>query len=512
VHWLKRVRVIAALIFFFLTGILFLDIWNVVPASWSSGLASMQVLPALLRTLQVVSVVSIGLIFSVVLTLLFGRVYCSTICPLGTFQDLFIHLSRKIDRRKKSKYRKPYTLIHYSLFAAAAALFAMGSPLLLSLFEPFTNFGRIASNMFGLIVISLNNGVSSLLEHAGVLSVYHIPLLRFTVSSLLFAAVFTVFIGYLSYTRGRLFCNLLCPTGALLRLLSRFSIMKIRIDEDACKSCRMCENKCKANCIETETKKIDFSSCVGCFNCFDACPTNGVQYEFAWRSRPKNMLPTDESRRKFFAALLVPAAGMQMLPLTSETKNGYEENRSHPVSPPGSLSVRRFSNLCTACHLCVTACPSQVLTPSLFDYGIGGMLQPKMNYDASYCNYDCVVCSRVCPTGALLPLDLAEKKTVQIGKATFVKNDCIVVTKKADCGACSEHCPTKAVHMIPYERLFLPEVNGDLCIGCGACEHACPVKPNKAIYVTANPLHLKAKKPQEQKPQQAFDSNKDFPF
>jgi ferredoxin len=510
VHWLKRVRILVSLIFFIAACCLFLDIWNVLPSSWSMGFTSIQVLPTLLRTLKILSVVSLGLIFSVVLTLLFGRVYCSTICPLGTLQDIFIHLSRKIDRRKKSKYRKPFTLIHYSLFALTVVLFIIGSPLLLNLFEPFTNFGRIASNVFGFVAISLNNGVSSLLERFGVLSLYHIPLLRFTVSSILFAVVFTAFIGYLSYTQGRLFCNLLCPTGALLRVLSRFSIFQIRIDENACKSCRMCENKCKANCIETKTKKIDFSSCIGCYNCFDVCPTAGIKYEFVWK--PKKITPPNESRRKFFTTLLVPAVGMKMLPQASGEKNGYEENRSHPVSPPGSISVQRFSNLCTACHLCVTACPTQVLTPSLFDYGIAGMLQPKMNYNASYCNYDCVECSHVCPTGALLPLGIAEKKEVQLGKATFVKSDCIVVTKKADCGACSEHCPTKAVHMVPYEHLFLPEVNGDICVGCGACEHACPVKPSKAIYVVANPVHLKAKKPQEQKPQQAFDSSKDFPF
>ncbi len=510
-HWLKRVRIIASLIFFLLTCSLFLDIWYVVPSTWSIGFTSIQVLPALLRTLKILSVVSIGLIFSVVLTLLFGRVYCSTICPLGTFQDLFIHLSRKLDRRKKSKYRKPLTLIHYSLFAVTFILFAVGSPLLLNLFEPFTNFGRVASNVLGFLAVSLNNGVSVLLEQFGVFAVYHIPVLRFMVSSVLFAVVFTAFIGYLSYTQGRLFCNLLCPTGALLSLLSRFSAFKIRIDENTCKSCRMCENKCKASCIETETKKLDFSSCVGCFNCFDACPTSGMKYEFSWRFKNRS-IPTNKSRRKFFATLLVPALGLRMIPGISEKKNNYEENRSHPISPPGSISVQRFSNLCTACHLCVTACPTQVLAPSLFDYGMAGMLQPKMNYNASYCNYDCVECSHVCPTGALLPLNIAEKKETQLGKATFIKTDCIVVTKKADCGACSEHCPTKAVHMVPYEGLFLPEVNDDICIGCGACEHACPVKPDKAIYVVANAVHLKAKKPQEQKPQKVFDSNQDFPF
>ena len=135
-----------------------------------------------------------------------------------------------------------------------------------------------------------------------------------------------------------------------------------------------------------------------------------------------------------------------------------------------------------------------------------------MNYAASYCNFDCVICGHVCPTGAILPLDVENKKHVQIGKAYFNKNDCVVVTKKKDCGACSEHCPTKAVTMVPYGQLVLPDVKEDLCIGCGACEHACPAYPNKAIYVISNSVHLTAKQLQSQKIEKYFNSNKDFPF
>jgi ferredoxin len=136
-----------------------------------------------------------------------------------------------------------------------------------------------------------------------------------------------------------------------------------------------------------------------------------------------------------------------------------------------------------------------------------------MNYDASYCNFDCVLCSQVCPTGAILPLDVSLKKEVQIGRAQFIKDDCIVVSKKKDCGACSEHCPTKAVTMVPYEKkLMVPEVNNEVCVGCGACEHACPVLPNKAIYVSANQIHQKAKKPQSKKAESSFDSSQEFPF
>jgi ferredoxin len=154
-----------------------------------------------------------------------------------------------------------------------------------------------------------------------------------------------------------------------------------------------------------------------------------------------------------------------------------------------------------------------VITPTLLEYGIAGILQPKMNYAANYCNYDCVICGQVCPTGAILPMTVEAKKLVQIGKTHFVKEDCIVVTKKKDCGACSEHCPTKAVKMVPYEgKLMIPEVTDDICIGCGACEHACPVQPRRAIYVSSNPIHLQAQKPKAQKLEKSFDSSQEFPF
>ena len=163
-------------------------------------------------------------------------------------------------------------------------------------------------------------------------------------------------------------------------------------------------------------------------------------------------------------------------------------------------------------HLCISSCPTQVLLPSLFEYGVAGILQPKMDYTASYCNFDCVICGQVCPSGAILPLDTESKKLVQIGRAVFIKEDCVVVEKNKDCGACSEHCPTKAVSMVPYGQLVIPEVNDDLCIGCGACEHACPAHPHRAIYVVGNSVHLTAQKPKSKKIKDSFDSNQDFPF
>jgi len=142
------------------------------------------------------------------------------------------------------------------------------------------------------------------------------------------------------------------------------------------------------------------------------------------------------------------------------------------------------------------------------------MLQPRLDNLAGFCNYDCVICSEVCPTGAILPINAEKKKLTQLGKAKFVKENCIVETEKTDCGACSEHCPTKAVHMIPYQgKLFIPETRDEFCIGCGACEYACPTIPYKAIYVEGNAIHQTAKKNEEKdKPIQKIDYKEEFPF
>jgi ferredoxin len=329
---------------------------------------------------------------------------------------------------------------------------------------------------------------------------------------------FLALVFYLSYNHGRLFCNLLCPAGALLGIISRFSIFKIVIDENNCKECGLCERVCKATCVRSDTKEIDFAACVGCFNCLDGCPTGGMSYRARWKKSSTRLPIINEGRREVLKTSVVPILAL-VLPevsgdgIAEKNHREFDENHKHPISPPGSISVEHFSGRCTACHLCVSSCPTQVLCPSFLDYGIAGIFQPKMNYAASYCNFDCVICGEICPTGAILPLNLISKKQVQIGKAHFVRDDCVVVTKKKDCGACSEHCPTKAVKMVPYEqKLVVPEINDEVCIGCGACEHACPVQPRKAIYVIGNHMHLMAKKPKAEKMEPSFDSKQDFPF
>jgi len=184
-----------------------------------------------------------------------------------------------------------------------------------------------------------------------------------------------------------------------------------------------------------------------------------------------------------------------------------------PVTPPGSVSVKRFTGACTACSLCVSVCPTQVLTPSFADFGIAGLMQPKMNYEKSFCDYECNLCSNVCPTGAIGPIGLDEKKLTQIGEAELLQDICVVYVDHQNCGACGEVCPTHAIRFVEKQNVLYPEIDKQYCIGCGACQLACPTSP-RSIVVHAKPVHQKAEKyvqpaiPGEQKK----PGDRDFPF
>ncbi len=516
---LKKIRVVVAIVVFVLAAVVFLDFTGHVPPALTTVLGSLQLVPAVAKLFTGLNIASFGLLFVVFLTVAFGRVYCSTICPLGTLQDIVIRLSGRMRRRQWYRHKAAPVAIHYAIFGASAIAVVAGSMALVDLLEPFSNFGRILTNLGDPVVVSLNNATAFIFGRLGIFGLYHVPLLHMQAIAVLLTLVFLGVLIYLSYKHGRLFCNLLCPAGALLSIISRISFFKLVIVEERCTDCGFCEMVCKANCIDAESKIIDFNACVGCYNCIDACPTVAMKFEgFGTKKEKAKPAPVDEPRRAFFGAVLTAASTMIFRGNNGGNDEAakvvsYDQSRKTPVTPPGARNQSRFSNLCTACHLCISVCPPQVISPSLFEYGLAGIMQPRMNYNAAYCTYECVLCTQVCPSGALLPLDIAAKKEVQLGKASFIKDDCVVITKKKDCGACAEHCPTKAVKMVPYEvKLMLPELNNDICVGCGACEHACPTTPRKAIYVVANTVHQKAKKPQVQKLENPLESQKDFPF
>lgn len=530
---LKKARVVVSLVFFLLITFVFVDFTNAIAGNIIQGILYLQFLPSLINFAGLAAVAASGFIFVITLNLLFGRIYCSTICPLGTFQDIVLWFRKKLQQKKRFKHRRSYFILHYGLLLLAAVLLVFGliGPLLL--LDPYSNYGRMAANLFRPVYLWLNNQGALGLESVEIYTLYRVEPGITHWFSVSFSALFFLFIVWFSYKFGRLFCNTLCPVGAFLGLVSRFSLFKIRLDKSLCTSCGKCSAVCKAGCIDVKSRELDFSRCVGCLNCLTSCPSNGVVFSMAKRSDSPPVKEFDPARRDTIKSTLGTVATLAVLPLSGQGRRngrnrgkdlqqgqGQGRGRHHgprevvkdyPVSPPGSGSIEHFNNTCTACHLCVSVCPTHVLKAAFMEYGLEGIMQVRMDYHSNYCNFDCVACTEVCPTGALRPLNLDEKHVLQLGKVKFIKQNCIVYTDGTDCGACSEHCPTKAVNMKPFRKtLFLPEVNPDICIGCGACEYACPTDP-KSIFVDGNPVHLTADKPEIKELEQP-DPEEDFPF
>jgi ferredoxin len=511
--WLKKIRVVVALTFLALSTLLFVDFDRIGETPVATMALYPQFVPSLLKFIQTFAWAATGFLAVLALTLLFGRVYCSMICPLGTLQDIVIRIADKLRKLRKVKFRhqKPHDALRYGLLAMSVGLFLSGSTLALSLLDPFSNFGRIAGDLLRPLYVVAHNGVGQLLEGFGIYGPFPLQWKAPSPATLAFPVLFLLGLVWLSVTRGRLFCNTLCPVGALLGLVSRCALFKIRIPKDACILCAQCSIHCKAGCIRLKTKEVDFSRCVACFDCITVCEAHGIGYA---RSEPVKFQPSlpaplPQGERRVSRRALLRAGAMVLVGLAGLSRQARVEAKPHnqvpttvtnhkawPVAPPGAGNLARFNDLCTACHLCVSACPYGVLQPALLDYGLSGLLQPRMDYATGYCSYECNRCGRVCPTGAIRPLDLATKQITQLGVAHFVRDNCIVYTDHTACGACDEYCPTKAVHMIPYrDGLTIPEVREMLCVGCGACENACPARPHRAIYVDGHPVQQLAARP-----------------
>ncbi len=513
---LRGIRIFISLLFFLSISLLFLDFYNLVPSYTINYVLYLQFIPSLFKFINIISISAAGFLFILLSTFLFGRVYCSTVCPLGILQDFISRLSKIINKKKQYLKIKDYNWIKYSFLAFTVISLIMGSVVFITLLDPFSNFGRIFSNLFNPILILINNFTAVTLEKFNIYLLYPVELKNFSIITIIITLLIFLLIFFLSFNKGRLFCNTVCPVGTFLGLVSIFSLYKIFIDEEKCNSCNLCTKVCKSGCIDKINKEIDFSRCVACYNCFNVCPTGGMIY--------KNSLLTslnedkfDSKRRELISKTFIYFIGLTGISFAQAKIIPKKENnipviKKYNSSPPGSKNIEHFTNTCTGCHLCVSSCPTQVLQPSLFEYGILGILQPYMDYKTAFCNFECTICTEVCPSGAILPLSLENKKLTQIGKVKFIKENCIVEIENTECGACSEHCPTKAVKMIPYKNLHLPEVKEEYCIGCGACEFACPTKPYKSIYVEGNPIHLTAKKLPVEKLEEKIDYKEEFPF
>ncbi|MDR0613016.1 MAG: 4Fe-4S binding protein [Dysgonamonadaceae bacterium] len=505
---LKTVRLVLALLIFIPLLLFFCDFTNILPRSLH-GLAHIQVVPAILSG-------SAGILTGLfLLTFLFGRVYCSVICPLGILQDIITWFTgrgkKKNRKRHRFSYAKPQTVLRYSLLTVCILFLIFGITVPVLYLDPYSNFGRIAVNLFRPIVMEGNNLINWIALKFNNYDFYHVTVYTVTGLSLSIAVIALLVTGITALFRGRLFCNTICPVGSLLGIISRFSVFRVVLDQSKCTGCGLCESACKSQCINSKEKTTDHSRCVACFNCLDRCKANGIKYQFAYKQ-------TDEipchSRRSFLLTGAGAVATLSFIPAWARKGETADPAKLTPVTPPGSKSLAHFKKHCTACHLCITHCPQQILKPAGFNFGWDYAFKPHLTfYESAFCNYECTVCSEICPNGAIERLTAEEKSVTQIGIARFDMERCVVYTDHTSCGACSEHCPTRAVKMDPYEgALTLPHVYDELCIGCGGCESICPVRPVKAINVQAVDVHQTAKKEKEEQIEEVDQDSLDFGF
>jgi polyferredoxin len=493
---LKNIRVIVSVLLFSIITFYFLDFANVLPKS-VSVLLKLQFIPALLG----LSFVTLAVLLA--LTLLFGRVYCSSICPLGVFQDIISWFARKTAKKKKRfKFNKAKTVLRWSVLALALIAHQAGVTFLWGLLDPYSAFGRVATHVFKPVYVAGNNLLATIFTHFGNYTFYVIDNSVLSVSTLLIALLTVAIVGFMAWKWGRTFCNTICPVGTVLGLLSKISLFKVRIDAAKCNHCGACAAKCKSSCIDGAGQIIDNSRCVACFDCLGSCKKDALHFRLpAKKAVEATTNEPDASKRQFLASALVTAVAIPTALAEDKTKfisNKSAYTRQTPISPPGSLSAEHLLKHCTSCHLCISKCPTKVLKPAFMEYGIGGVMQPMMFFEKGFCNFDCTICADICPNNALVHLTEEQKHTTQMGRVVFNQDICVVHTEGTNCGACAEHCPTQAVTMVPYkDGLTAPQANPDICVGCGGCEFICPVRPYRAIFVEGNKVHQTAEKIEE---------------
>ena len=485
---LRKIRTILAAVFFVLITLLFLDFTGTLH-HWLSWMAKIQFLPAVMA-LNVVVVVAL-----IALTLVFGRIYCSVICPLGVFQDLLARLRRK---KNKYSYSKEVKWLRYPVLAVFVLAGVAGIGSLFQLLAPYSAYGRIATMIFQPIWKLGNNLLAMVAEGMDSYAFYTIDTWMRSLPVLIIAAVTLVVLAVLAWRGGRTYCNTICPVGTILSFFARFSWLKIRFDEEKCKNCSLCSKNCKAACIDFKTHTVDYSRCVACGNCIDSCKFDALKYSPSMQT--KKNASVDASKRSFLlASALVSTAAMAqkkeklMDGGLADIEDKVAPQRQTPLTPPGSLSFQNLSTRCTGCQLCVSECPNQVLRPS---GDLMHLMQPTMSYEHGYCRPECTRCSEVCPAGAIKKIDKPEKTSIQIGHAVWIKKNCVVLTDEVECGNCARHCPSGAIEMVPLypdneDSPKVPAINEAACIGCGACEYVCPSRPFSAIYVEGHEVHRK---------------------
>ena len=491
---LRKIRIALAAVIFAGITLFLLDISGVLHL-YLGWMAKIQFIPAVLA-LNVAVVVAL-----VALTLLFGRVYCSVICPLGIFQDIVSHFSSsRKGKASRFGYKRNHRWLRISFLVFFVVLLVAGLGSIASLIAPYSAYGKIASNLFSPVYGTVNNILAYFAQRMDSYAFYHTDVYIKSLPTFIVAVVTFVLIVILAWRGGRTWCNNVCPVGTVLGFFSRFSLFRPVINTDKCVNCGQCGKKCKASCIDTAAHSIDYSRCVVCMDCLENCKVGAIKYSLRKKGFCK---PSDNGKDENFdksrrntltiigmvaGAATVDAAKMKVDGGLAEIMDKQAPVREINPTPAGSRGVKHFQSHCISCQACVSNCPNKVLRPST---KIGNFMQPEMSYELGYCRPECTVCSEVCPAGAIFKITPEEKSSIQIGHAVTITQNCVVVRDGVDCGNCARHCPVGAISMVPLQEggKLVPSVDTERCIGCGACENLCPARPLSAIYVEGHLLH-----------------------
>ena len=493
---LRRLRQVLAVISIVAVTLLFFDFTGTSRHLWG-WMARIQFMPALLALNLAVL---IGLLIT---TLLLGRVYCSVVCPLGILQDTINRISIRFSSRIKRKSgRFHYTPEHRTLRIIFLILFfagiIAGMTSIAALIAPYSAYGRIISQLGIPVYDAANNVLADIAQANDSYAFYHVEQPAFNWPLFIVAIVTLAVVGIMAWLGGRTYCNTVCPVGTILGYISKFALLRPEINTDTCNNCGRCARNCKASCIDPKAHKIDYTRCVACFDCMENCSTGALTYRLRTKteSKPNDVKHVDASRRNFIsmATILAGAAAASaedkivdggLAPIAEKKA----PTRKSPIAPPGARSVAHLRQHCTACQLCISACPNDVLRPSA---ELDSFMQPVVGYERGYCRPECTECSSICPDGAIHPITAAEKSSTSIGYAVVDADSCLSVSMCESCGNCARHCPAGAISMIEVTRngkkRTMPYVNG-YCIGCGACENLCPVRPLSAIHVEGREIH-----------------------
>lgn len=464
-----------------------------------------------------------GLLWSLLIllpTLFLGRFFCGWICPLGTLQHFAGNLPSESKRGKQridsNRYKRWQTSKYVVLIAGLVA--ACCGSAVIGWLDPFSLLVR----SFGLSLLPAFNlaarAVLSPLEHSRIAAVratgetLHI-ILQFLVlefrqphfaQSIILGVLFlAILLASLRITR--FWCRAVCPLGALLGAVSRWSVLGLHKDPAACDNCNRCLLHCQGGDNPIGGVPWRKAECLMCMNCLDSCPQGGLAFRFfrPTLGKDKEIPSPDLGRRRTITGL---AAGAAVLPIFHANTGLGKSRHERLLRPPGALDEPDFLSRCIRCGECMKVCPNNALHPTLEQAGIEGLWTPTLVPRIGYCEPSCVLCSEVCPTGAIWQITPQEKGWVEglrsstpplrLGTAFYDRGHCLPWAMATDCIVCEEWCPVspKAIYVQEAnvidsagntKTLKQPRVDPSRCVGCGACEYACPLQEHPAVYVTS---------------------------